>query len=154
MNVTSLITVDYENIAIGNLVKTNPIQSQSKPIKPNSRKARMDVSLAITRNYNNEQRTMNNERLCKTNPNKPNFYQKSGKTCAFGANFYSIPHQPTFLFRLRPAEFNTFEGFQNPPYSQPGAQKQLISQEQTARQLLYQTLKPQRYQAGINTARC
>ncbi|GAH35957.1 unnamed protein product, partial [marine sediment metagenome] len=31
------------------------------------------VSLAITRNYNNEQRTMNNELLFKTNPNKPNF---------------------------------------------------------------------------------
>ncbi len=41
--------------------------------KPNFRKARMDVSLAITRNYNNEQRTMNNELLFKTNPNKPNF---------------------------------------------------------------------------------
>ena len=50
---------------IGNLVKTNPIQSQ---YKPNSRKARMNVRLAITRNYNNKQRTMNNERLCKTNP--------------------------------------------------------------------------------------
>ncbi len=40
--------------------------------KPNFRKARMNVSLAITRNYNNEQRTMNNERLCKTKPIKPN----------------------------------------------------------------------------------
>jgi hypothetical protein len=53
--------------------KTNPIQTQNKP---NSRKARMNVSLAITRNYNNEQRTMNNELLCKTNPNKADFNTK------------------------------------------------------------------------------
>jgi hypothetical protein len=68
-------------LPIGHLVKTNPIQSQLNPkqtqYKPNTnpipRKARMNVSSAITRNYNNEQRTMNNEQLCKTNPNKPNF---------------------------------------------------------------------------------
>jgi len=47
--------------------------------KPNSLDAQMNVSLAITRNYNNEQRTMNNERLCKTNPIKPNFYEKIRK---------------------------------------------------------------------------
>jgi len=41
-------------------------QSQNKP---NFRKARMDVSLAITRNYNNEQRTMNDyAKQAKTNP--------------------------------------------------------------------------------------
>jgi len=82
MNVTSLITVDYENIAnwkLGeNKPNSKPIQSQSKPIqtqnKPNSRKAKMNISSALTKNYNNEQRTMNNERLCKTNPIKPNFY--------------------------------------------------------------------------------
>ncbi len=52
-------------------------QTQFKPnFKPKLQKARMDVSLAITRNYNNEQRTMNNERLCKTNPNKANFNTK------------------------------------------------------------------------------
>jgi len=73
-------------------IKTNPILStialakaDQSQYKPNFRKARMDVSLAITRNYNNEQQTMNNEQLRKTNPIKPNFYQKLGKTCAFGA---------------------------------------------------------------------
>jgi hypothetical protein len=64
MNVTSLITVDYENIANWKLGEN----------KPNSRKAKMNISSALTKNYNNEQRTMNNERLCKTNPIKPNFY--------------------------------------------------------------------------------
>ncbi len=67
MNVNSLITKDYrknDDFAVPkNKPNTNPIP----------RKARMDVSLAITRNYNNEQRTMNNELLFKTNPIKPNF---------------------------------------------------------------------------------
>jgi len=46
---------------------------KTNPIKPNSRKARMKLSSYSTKDYNNEQRTMNNERLCKTNPIKPNF---------------------------------------------------------------------------------
>ena len=37
-----------------------------------SRDTQMTVTLVKTRSYNNEQRTMNNERLCKTNPIKPN----------------------------------------------------------------------------------
>jgi hypothetical protein len=40
--------------------------------KPNFRKSQMNVSSALTKNYNNEQRTMNNERLRKSNPIKPN----------------------------------------------------------------------------------
>ncbi len=36
--------------------------------KPNLLDSQMNVSLVITRNYNNEQRTMNNELLFKTNP--------------------------------------------------------------------------------------
>ncbi len=52
---------------------SNPIKPNSNPIKPNLRKARMDVSLAITRNYNNEQRTTNNELLFKTNPIQSQF---------------------------------------------------------------------------------
>jgi len=47
---------------IGNLVKTKPIQSQ---YKPNSRNVQIDVNLVKTRNFNNEQRTMNYELLCK-----------------------------------------------------------------------------------------
>ena len=56
-------------------MKTNDFAdvAKTKPIKPNSLDAQMNVSLAITRNYNNEQRTMNNGLLFKTNPNKPNF---------------------------------------------------------------------------------
>ncbi len=72
MNVRSLITVVYGNIVnwtLGeNKPNSKPIQSQ---IKPNSLDAQMNVSLAITRNYNNEQQTMNNELLCKTNPINP-----------------------------------------------------------------------------------
>ena len=46
--------------------------------KPNSRNVQIDVNLVKTRNYNNEQQTMNYELLCKTNPNKPNFLKLTG----------------------------------------------------------------------------
>ena len=45
--------------------KTKPKQSQ---YKANSRNVQIDVNLVKTRNYNNEQRTMNYELLCKTKP--------------------------------------------------------------------------------------
>ena len=36
---------------IGHLVKANPIQTQSNPIKPNLRKAKMNVSLYVIEDY-------------------------------------------------------------------------------------------------------
>ncbi len=44
-------------------------QSQNKA---NLLNAQMNISSVLTKDYNNEQRTMNNELLFKTNPNKPN----------------------------------------------------------------------------------
>jgi len=37
--------------AIGHLVKTNPIQTQSNPIKPNLQKAKMNINSLITKDY-------------------------------------------------------------------------------------------------------
>ncbi len=37
--------------AIGQLVKANPIQTQSNPIKPNLRKDQMNVNLTLTKDY-------------------------------------------------------------------------------------------------------
>ena len=72
MNVTSLITVAYENIAnwtLGeNEPNTNPIRTQTNPILSAVGGLQMNVSAVLTKDYDNEQRTMNNERLCKTNP--------------------------------------------------------------------------------------
>ncbi|MBA7683823.1 hypothetical protein ES703_92208 [subsurface metagenome] len=75
--------MDYVNLHLRsrfkNKAKTKPIkanQSQSKPIKANSLDAQMNIRLAITRNYNNEQRTINNELLFKTNPIKPNLVRR------------------------------------------------------------------------------
>ena len=52
--------------------KTKPIQTQYEPNqtqnKPNLLNAQMNVSSVLTKDYNNEQRTMNNERSCNTNP--------------------------------------------------------------------------------------
>jgi len=48
MNVTSLITVDYENIANWTLGENKP---NSNPIKPNLRKAKMNVNSLITKDY-------------------------------------------------------------------------------------------------------
>ena len=56
MNVTSLITVDYENIAncklCENKPNTKPIQTQ---YKPNSLDAQMNISSLLTKDYENEQ---------------------------------------------------------------------------------------------------
>jgi len=85
MNVNLYNTTDYENKwqrkVRKNKPNTNPIQTQFKPnsnpiqtqSKPISEKPKMNVNKVSTKDYNNEQRTMNNERLCKTNPIKPNF---------------------------------------------------------------------------------
>jgi hypothetical protein len=70
MNLTSLITVDYENKSNWKLGKN---KANTKPLKANLLDAQMNVTSVITMDYVNEQRTMNNERLCKTNPIKPNF---------------------------------------------------------------------------------
>ena len=60
--------------------KTNPIKANTKPIQTQFAErppdVQIDVNLVKTRNYNNEQRTMNYELLCKTNPIKPNFKGK------------------------------------------------------------------------------
>ena len=78
MNASSAITMNYEqltmNYANKNKPNSKPIQSQ---YKPNSRNVQIDVNLVKTRNYNNEQRTMNYELLFKTNPNKPNLVRHS-----------------------------------------------------------------------------
>ena len=44
----------------------------SKPNKPDFKIGKMNITSAITVNYINELRTMNDERLCKTNPIKAN----------------------------------------------------------------------------------
>ncbi len=54
MNVSSILTMDYENIANWTLGQSKP---NSNPIKPNLRKAQMNISYVKTTNY--EQKTMN-----------------------------------------------------------------------------------------------
>jgi len=48
MNVNSLITIDYENIANWTLGQNKP---NSNPIKPNLRKAKMNVNLYVIEDY-------------------------------------------------------------------------------------------------------
>ncbi len=70
MNITSLIRKAYER---NDIFAVPENKANSKPI---SERAKMNVNSVLTKYYNNEQRTMNNERLCKTNPIKPNFKGK------------------------------------------------------------------------------
>ena len=51
MNVTSLITVDYENKSNWKLDENKP---NTNPIKPNFRKAKMNENLFATKDYENE----------------------------------------------------------------------------------------------------
>ena len=92
-------------------MKTKPIKANTKPIqtqyKPNSRNVQIDVNLVKTRNYNNEQRTMNYELLFKTNPIKPNF-----KRVTYAAQIF-LNVSPHFLniferFRIFLNVFRTF----------------------------------------------
>jgi len=77
MNVNKVLTRDYEKKTLGehgkNKPNSNPIQTQTNPIQTQFAGRPPDVQIAVTsvktRNYNNKQRTMNYELLCKTNPN-------------------------------------------------------------------------------------
>jgi hypothetical protein len=70
MNVTSFFTKDYRNELARAAGTNKPKQTQSNPI-PNVGK--MNATFCTTIPYVNEPRTMNYERLPKTNPIKPNF---------------------------------------------------------------------------------
>ena len=81
MNVNSLITMDYENISDWTLGENKP---NSNPIKPNLKRAKMDVNIYYKEVYENI--------LCipssrKANPNKPNFKRRT----------YSLTGQSGFI---------------------------------------------------------
>ncbi len=77
MNVTKVLTKDYEKWTLGehgkNKPKTNPKQTQTKPIKANLLNAQMNVTVFYTKDYEN----MSNWAICENKPNsnpiKPNF---------------------------------------------------------------------------------
>jgi len=75
MNISSVSTEYYENERLcrrgQNKPKTNPISEKPKNVQ-------MVATLVKTRNYNDEQRTMNHELLFKTNPIKPNLEKTPG----------------------------------------------------------------------------
>jgi len=48
MNVSSILTTDYENKSDRTLGENKP---NSNPIKPNFRRARMNVNLTLTKDY-------------------------------------------------------------------------------------------------------
>ncbi len=55
MNVNTIITKDYENKPIGNLVKTKPKQTQYKAnTNPIPEKPKMNVTSILTKDYENE----------------------------------------------------------------------------------------------------
>ena len=66
----------------------------------------MDVSSFVTKNYNNEQWTANNERLRKTKPNKPNSNPISDYPCIFELAVYNLV--------LRDGNFRNFNGEKRP----------------------------------------
>ena len=55
MNVNKVLTKNYENKTLGqsgkNEPKTNPIRTQTNPIKANLQRAQMNVSATITKEY-------------------------------------------------------------------------------------------------------
>jgi len=78
MNVTSFYTVDYENKPIGNLAKTNPIQSQYKAkTNPIPERPEMNENLFATKVYENITTFALRQNKANTNPIKPNFHPKN-----------------------------------------------------------------------------
>jgi hypothetical protein len=76
MNASPFITKDYENQPRLRTMKNKPNQTQPNPIqsqyKPNSRNVQIDVNLVKTRNYNNELRT-----IMQNKPNQTQFHRIS-----------------------------------------------------------------------------
>ena len=73
INATLFTAKDYENKwqrrVRKNKPNTNPIQTQTNPI---SEKPKMTLNSYWTNDYDNEQRTINNERYSKRTQNEPN----------------------------------------------------------------------------------
>ncbi len=88
MNVNKVLTKDYEEKCGKDLWKNEP---KTNPIKANFKtedRKQMTAKSGLTKDYNNEQRTMNNERLCKTNTIKNNQNQKTHIHSVYGVVQY------------------------------------------------------------------
>ncbi len=74
MNVSSVLTKDYENKRLRRCVKTNPIQTQYKAkTNPISEKPKMNESLFATKVYENITTFRLEQNKPNSNPIKPNF---------------------------------------------------------------------------------
>jgi len=69
MNVNLYNTMAYENKRDWTLGENKP---NSNPIKPNVKIGKMNISIAKIKDYDNEQRTINNERYSKQTQFKAN----------------------------------------------------------------------------------
>ena len=72
MNVNKVLAKDYENKTLGecgkNEPKTNPIRTQTNPIKANFRKAKMNVNSLITKDYRKKDDFAVRKNKAKTKP--------------------------------------------------------------------------------------
>jgi len=74
MNVSSVLTKDYENKRLCRCVKTNPIQTQFKPkTNPIPERPKMNENLFATKVYENITTFRLEQNKPNTNPIKPNF---------------------------------------------------------------------------------
>jgi len=77
MNVSIFSQMAYEykyNWMLGeNKPKTNPKQTQSNPIKPNFRKAKMNANVFVTKDYRKNDAFAVQKNKPNSNPNKANF---------------------------------------------------------------------------------
>jgi len=77
MNVTKVLTKEYENGTLGKRGKNKP---NSNPIKANLLNAQMNVSSFLTSDYENIPNLTFFENKANTNPIKPNFKRGFTKT--------------------------------------------------------------------------
>ncbi len=103
-----------------NKPNSKPIQTQSKPIKPNVKIGKMNISIATIKDYDNEQRTINNERYSKQTQFKPNqsqFPSRNAKNAPPPISIYGEclhrtgPHLRNTRFEKHEEEFQDYKNW-------------------------------------------
>ena len=70
MNLNNVLTTNYVKWTLGEREKN---EAKTKPNEAKLKKAKMSLTLYITRDYENKPQFQNNENEAKTKPIKPNF---------------------------------------------------------------------------------
>ncbi len=111
MNVNKVLTGDYENKTLSgrgkNEPKTNPIRTQTNPIKANLLNAQINVTTFLTKDYENKLNWALFENKPNTKPIKPNFKPDASSFTEPGPNslmlflLFTLFDIPNMIYAIR-----------------------------------------------------